>query len=130
MLTPILPLYITALGASKLELGFMMAILPATSIFTRFPFSVLSIKIGRWSGAISALLLQLISYILARALALVSTILWLTADIALAFGSSLAGTLSIFIPVQSIFRVISMIVLVGLFGIPLINESKSQRRRQ
>ncbi len=376
MLTPILPLYITVLGASKLELGFMMAIIPATSIFTRFPFSVLSIKIGRWPVAISALLLQLISYILfisiptkillyptitiyalalssfgpsaiaialelspigrkgmimgrfygaigvamivgplltslltyylevqqiflfalaipitgltiftlfgsksllrkpnektltaekrtmfllhslrriicqrniillslssstffialgtfetifpvyakgelglmsyqisllfaARGIpnaisripignlsdkigrriplvfsyglscialylisitndvlllvliiglyglawgartapsaalysdntllqdtALVSTILWLTADIALAFGSSLAGTLSIFIPTQSIFRVISMIVLVGLFGIPLINESKSHRRRQ
>jgi MFS family permease len=61
--------------------------------------------------------------------ALVSTILWLTADIALAFGSSLAGTLSLFIPTQSIFRVVSMIVLAGLFGVLLINESKSQRRR-
>jgi hypothetical protein len=61
--------------------------------------------------------------------ALVSTILWLTSDIALAFGSSLAGTLSVFIPTQTIFRVVSMIVLVGLFGILLINESKSQRKR-
>ncbi|WP_455368953.1 MFS transporter [[Eubacterium] cellulosolvens] len=64
MLTPILPLYITSLGASKLELGFIMATLPATSIFARFPFSVLSIKIGRWLVAISALLLQLVSYVI------------------------------------------------------------------
>ncbi len=64
MLIPILPIYITALGASKLELGFMMATLPATSIFARFPFSVLSIKIGRWPVAISALILQLVSYVL------------------------------------------------------------------
>ena len=64
MLIPIFPIYITALGASKLELGFMMATLPATSIFARFPFSVLSIKIGRWPVAISALILQLVSYVL------------------------------------------------------------------
>ncbi|MFW9847176.1 MAG: MFS transporter, partial [Candidatus Thorarchaeota archaeon] len=61
--------------------------------------------------------------------ALVSTILWLTADIALALGSSLAGTLSLFIPTPYIFRIVSIIVLIGLFGILLINEPKLQRKR-
>ena len=64
MLTSILPLYIKDLAASKLEVAFIMATLPATSIFAQFPFSVLSIKIGRWPVAISALLFQLTSCIL------------------------------------------------------------------
>jgi MFS family permease len=62
--------------------------------------------------------------------ALISTILWLTSDVASAFGSALAGTLSVFIPTQSIFKVVSMIVLFGLFGILLIRESNSERRRK
>ncbi|MEM3003718.1 MAG: MFS transporter [Candidatus Bathyarchaeia archaeon] len=64
VLIPILPLYITSLGASRLELGLIMAVLPATSILARLPFSVLSSRAGRWPIAISALLLQLLAYLL------------------------------------------------------------------
>jgi MFS family permease len=64
VLIPILPLYITSLGASRLELGLIMATLPATSIVSRLPFSVLSSRVGRWPIAILALLLQLLAYLL------------------------------------------------------------------
>lgn len=63
VLIPILPLYVTSLGSSKLELGFIMATLPATSIIARLPFGVLSSKLGRWPVAILALVFQLLAYL-------------------------------------------------------------------
>lgn len=63
VLIPILPLYVTSLGASKLELGFIMATLPAISIIARLPFGILSSRVGRWPVAILALVFQLLAYL-------------------------------------------------------------------
>ncbi|MEM3595114.1 MAG: hypothetical protein QXL25_00795, partial [Candidatus Bathyarchaeia archaeon] len=45
MILPILPIYIVSIGASKLELGFIMATIPATSIIARIPFGILMDKV-------------------------------------------------------------------------------------
>ena len=74
MLIPVLPLYITSLGASKLELGAIIAVLPATSIIARLPFSAISNRIGRWPVAILALALQLAAYCF---LYLTPSVVWL-----------------------------------------------------
>jgi MFS family permease len=63
MLIPILPLYITSLGASKLELGLIIATLPATSIIARLPFNALSNRVGRWPIVVVAQALQLLAYL-------------------------------------------------------------------
>jgi len=64
MVVPILPIYIVSTGASKLELGFIMATIPATSIIARIPFGVLMDKVGRWNITLLALTLQLFAYIM------------------------------------------------------------------
>ncbi|MBS7651319.1 MAG: MFS transporter [Candidatus Bathyarchaeia archaeon] len=64
MILPILPIYIVSIGASKLELGFIMATIPATSIIARIPFGILMDKVGRWSITLLALTLQLFAYIM------------------------------------------------------------------
>jgi len=74
MLAPILPIYITSLGASKVELGLIMATLPATSILARFPFGVLSSRIGRWPVAVLAITFQLLAYLF---LCIASSTIWL-----------------------------------------------------
>jgi len=74
MLAPILPIYITSLGASKVELGLIMATLPATSILARLPFGVLSSRIGRWPVAVMAIMFQLLAYLF---LFLAQSTIWL-----------------------------------------------------
>lgn len=95
MLTPILPLYITSLGASRLELGLIMATLPATSIIARLPFGALSNKMGRWPVAVSALIFQSLAYLFFY---VASSVVWLypvTVVYALAVSSFGPGAIAI-----------------------------------
>ncbi len=62
MLYPILPLYIVELGASKFELGILMAILPGITILTRLPFGFVADRIGRWLTLLISLSIQLSAY--------------------------------------------------------------------
>ncbi|MGQ9543303.1 MAG: MFS transporter [Candidatus Bathyarchaeia archaeon] len=62
MLVPIFPIYIVSIGASRLELGLIMATIPATSIIARVPFGILMDRVGRWPITILALILQSSAY--------------------------------------------------------------------
>jgi predicted MFS family arabinose efflux permease len=64
MLIPILPLYIVEIGASKFELGIIMAILPAFTILTRLPFGFISDRLGKWLTLLSSLFMQMFAYLL------------------------------------------------------------------
>ncbi len=64
MLSPILPLYIVDVGASKFELGILMSILPGITILTRLPFGFITDRFGRWLTLLMSLSMQLIAYLL------------------------------------------------------------------
>ena len=68
MINPILPLYILEVGASKLELGLIMAISSLSGIVLRIPFGMASDKLGRRI----VMLFSLLTY--STALILLSTI--------------------------------------------------------
>lgn len=64
IISPTLPLYISSLGASMLELGLLMAISSVVVIIGRIPFGMVSERIGRWPVIVFALLVQSTSLIL------------------------------------------------------------------
>ena len=64
MSAPILPLYLVDLGASKVELGLIMATSALATILLRVPLSVLAEKIGRWRMLILATLIASLSLVL------------------------------------------------------------------
>lgn len=58
---------------------------------------------------------------------MVSTLIWLTSDIAMAAGSSLAGALSLMLPTPMILRVAAALVFLGLLGILMIRETDAEK---
>lgn len=58
---PIKPLYVVQVGASPLELGFIMALPSLVSILTRVPSSALSNKLGRWRLMLFSVALSVVS---------------------------------------------------------------------
>jgi DHA1 family multidrug resistance protein-like MFS transporter len=99
MLSPILPLYIVKVGASKFELGILMAILSGTTIFARIPFGFVSERIGRWVTLLIALCLQLFAFLLYSVAFSIIHLYLITALYALSFASF--GPVSIAIALDS-----------------------------
>jgi len=64
MFQPILPLYIIDIGASKFELGILMAMFPGITILTRLPFGFIADQIGKWITLLISLLMQLTAFFL------------------------------------------------------------------
>jgi MFS family permease len=64
MFQPILPLYIIDVGASKFELGILMAVFPGITILTRLPFGFIADRIGKWITLLISLLMQLTAFFL------------------------------------------------------------------
>jgi MFS family permease len=58
---PLLPLFIVKVGATSVQLGFIMALPRIVSAFTRVPVSALSHRIGRWRLILFALGLSALS---------------------------------------------------------------------
>ncbi len=74
MINPILPLYILDVGASKLELGFVMAISSFSGVILRIPFGMVSDRLGRKIVMLFSLLTYSIALVL---LSMVRRIFWL-----------------------------------------------------
>ncbi len=64
MFQPILPLYIIDIGASKFELGILMAMFPGITILTRLPFGFIADRIGKWTTLLISLLMQFSAFFL------------------------------------------------------------------
>lgn len=64
IINPTFPLYVSGMGASKFELGLLMAISSAIVIIGRIPFGIISDKIGKWPIIVFSLLVQLTSLLL------------------------------------------------------------------
>lgn len=61
VIAPIFPLYVVAVGASKLELGLIMSTFLFATVALRVPMGMIAERVGRWSLILVALLLQPLS---------------------------------------------------------------------
>lgn len=64
LIDPILPLYIVSLGASKSQLGVLIALPAMVTIITRMPLRVISRKLGGWFLVPFSFVVQIISFML------------------------------------------------------------------
>ena len=64
ILTPILPLYIISVGATKLELGLIMAVPSLVTIALRLPLSIVGDRVGRWFIVVVSLGIQILGMLL------------------------------------------------------------------
>ena len=62
MISPVFPLFVVGLGASKLELGLLMSFFSLVTIVTRLPFSALVKRLGAWTLLPVALAMEALAY--------------------------------------------------------------------
>ena len=74
ILTPILPLFFVEVGASKVELGIIMAIPSLVAIASRIPLSTLMDRFGKW---VVVILSSVVSIVAIAAYAFTYQVLWL-----------------------------------------------------
>ncbi len=74
MINPILPLYILEVGATKLELGLIMAVSSLSGIVLRIPFGMISDKLGRKPVMLFSLLTYAFALVM---LSFVKEVTWL-----------------------------------------------------
>jgi MFS family permease len=64
VVSPIISLYFTFLGASRFEVGLLMAVSSAAIVMGRIPFGILSERVERWFIIAFSLFIQMLSLIL------------------------------------------------------------------
>jgi len=74
ILTPILPLFFVEVGASKVELGIIMAVPSLVAIASRIPLSTLMDRFGKW---VVVILSSIVSIMAIAAYAFTYQVLWL-----------------------------------------------------